>query len=447
MVLRRLLSRLAASAPVPVLPVAGLGMRDAVTELRLRPEFRCVETPAAAGVLVVAGTLPDDFAEPLALLHDGMPHPRAIVSWHPQATTDAMPGRFAHPILVTGDADDLVAAVVTAQRELLTGLRPSSPAVAGEVGRVAWQGVGPYGQGGTGMTGGVPYGRPMAEVAPDRDGLRLDVLPLTVGPFFPRFPPGLRLDLAFAGDVVVECAVPVNPFIEVPRGAVAVRPSLDIFVRALFGPVSVAELELARARDHLAWVGDALTTHGLGALGQRALRLAGRLRPEDAPAVRRLARRIEWTQVLGWATRGVGRLSDEGQGILRGCGPVARAAGLLEDARSDEPAYQALGFAPIVHQGGDAAARWRQRLAEAEQSLDLALRAGERQTEATGRIESPRGLLTAGSGPATCLLPLIPALVTGLEWGDAVAALVSLDLDLEEAALAERMAATGMRRR
>lgn len=441
MVLRRLFSRLAGSAAVPVLPVAGLGMRDALRELRLRPELYSVDTPAAASVMVIAGRLPDELANALALLHDGLPHPRAIVWWNPPTVDDALIARFADPILVEGDADEIVAAVVHTHHELFSGRRSSSPPVMTDVGRVPWEGVGPYGQGGTGMTGGVPYGRPMAEVAPDRDGLRLDVLPLTVGPFFPRFPPGLRLDAAFGGDIVVECAVPTNPFIDAPRDGIAVRPGLDIFFRALFEPVPIAELELARVRDHLAWLADALAAHGLPALGVRALRLAGRLGPADVPTVRQLARTIEWTQVLRWSTRGVGRFGDNGRASLDGCGPIARASGLPDDARIEEPAYRALGFAPIVQDSGDAAARWRQRLAEITQSLELAGRAGERRTDVTGRVESPRGLLVAGSAPASRLLPLIPGLIKGLEWGDAVTALVSLDLDLEEAALAERLTA------
>lgn len=440
MVLRGLISRFAGSAIVPVFPVAGLGVRDALRELRLRPELQSVDTPAAASVLVVAGRLPEEFAAPLALLHDGMPHPRAVVSWSQGAAHDPLIERFAEPVRVEGGADELVATVVRTHRELFSGRRPSSPPVTADVGRVPWEGVGPYGQGGTGMTGGVPYGRPMAEVAPGRDGLRLDVLPLTVGPFFPQFPPGLRLDTAFAGDIVVDCAVPTNPFADVPRDGVAVRSGLDVFFRALFEPVPIADLELARARDHLAWLADALAVHGLPALALRALRLAGRLGPADIPAVRQFARAIEWTQVLRWSTRGVGRFGDDGRASLAGSGPVARAAGLPDDARIEEPAYRALGFAPVVQDTGDAAARWRQRLAEIMQSLELAGRAGERRTDVAGRVESPRGLLVAGSAPASRLLPLIPGLVNGLEWGDAVTTLVSLDLDLEEAALAERLA-------
>lgn len=57
-----------------------------------------------------------------------------------------------------------------------------------------------------------PGGLAMAGTAPDRDGLTLDVLHVSLGPVLPWWPGGLRLDLAIQGDVVQEAAV------RVPRG-------------------------------------------------------------------------------------------------------------------------------------------------------------------------------------------------------------------------------------
>jgi Ni,Fe-hydrogenase III large subunit len=204
-------------------------------------------------------------------------------------------------------------------------------------------------------------------------------------------------------------------------------------MRALAEPVAVRELEVARARSHLRWLADALVAQGLPALAHRALRLAQKVGPGDGAAVRDLARVLGWTQVLRWPTRGVGRLAP-GDAAVAG-GPVARAAGLADDARLADPAYSALGFEPVVFTEGDAAARWRQRLAEAAQSLDLAARAGDRHTTPGEWVESPRGRLGRPGAPAARLLPLLPGLLKGLEWGDAVTTLVSLDLDLEEAGL------------
>lgn len=56
-------------------------------------------------------------------------------------------------------------------------------------------------------------------------------------------------------------------------------------------------------------------------------------------------------------------------------------------------------------------------------------------TTATGTTEGPTGPLGRGPTPSSRLLPMLPELLTGLEWGDAVTTLLSLDLDLREAAL------------
>ena len=434
--LREALLRLAADAPVPVFAVAGGGAREAVQRLRLSEELRFLDTPRAASVLLVAGAIPETLAEPLARAHDALPHPRCTVRWTLGARPDSAVARFPDPVLVDDDAEG---AIVSAHRALLAGRRRSDPPILQAVDAAPWRGVGPYRQGGSGMTGGIPYGRPMAELAADRDGLRLDVVPVRVGPFFPRFPTGLALNVTLAGDVVVDAAAELNPFITGSSPGFVPRPGLLPFLRALSEPVRVAELELARAREHLRWLADALVAHGVHSLGHRVLRFAARVGPGDEASMRSLARALGWTQILRWSTAGIGRVAGE---ELAGIGgPVARAAGVTEDARAEDPAYQALGFEPIVLQGGDVAARWRQRLAEATQSLTLAARAGDRHTEPAGRAESPRGLLTPGSSPTTRLLPLVPRFVQGLEWGDAVATMISLDLDLEEAALVEQHAA------
>ncbi|PLS75667.1 MAG: hypothetical protein CYG61_05955, partial [Actinobacteria bacterium] len=137
---------------------------------------------------------------------------------------------------------------------------------------------------------------------------------------------------------------------------------------------------------------------------------------------------------LRWATAGVGALEPAAVSG-RGLGPVARACGLGEDARQLDRTYQELGFTPVRTDGGDAWARWRQRLAEAAQALDLAQRAAERRTTPLGVVESPRGPLSAEAAtPSASLLRLVPGVMVGRDWGDAVAAVASLDIDLEEAA-------------
>lgn len=430
--LREALGRVAADAPVPVFAVAGSGARDAVQDLRLRSELRLLDTPGPASILLIAGTLLEGFQLPLARIHDTMAHPRATLLWSGDGRWGpALPG-FEDSILIGADP---VAAAVAAYRDLVTGRRPSEPPILPDVDPAPWRAVGPYGQGGSGMTGGVPYGRPMAELGPDPDGLRLDVLSLAVGPLFPRFPTGLVIDVRLAGDLILDATLPdpITGSVDIP-----VRAGIEPFLRALTEPVSIAELELARAREHLRWLADALTAHGLAALGLRALRLATSVRPGDGPIIRRFARLLGGTQILRWSMRGVGRFGPADLAGL-GAGPVARAAGLAEDARLDDPAYRAVGFEPILGGRGDAAARLELRLAEAAQSLDLAVRSGDRRTGLVGHVESPRGRLEPGSAASDRLLALIPQALHETEWGDAVTTLVSLDIDLDEVALARRL--------
>lgn len=459
--LRTALGHVARAAPARVFIIEGIGPPGSVEELRLADGVRLVETPRSATVLLVAGRLPESLHDAARRTHDAMAHPRAVVWWMidtGQGTAAPAPAPFSSALVVcsketaagTADVTALAAQLHATQVALVDGERQSSPPLLSDVDPAPWRGVGPFGQGGSGMTGGVPYGRPLTGRAPDRDGLELDQLPLRVGPFFAPFPPGLVLDVKLQGDIVQEAVVPGNAFAGIPGG-----PSVpDPFATALTTPVPIAELERARARHHLRWLAHALRFHGLDALSLRPLSFAAALRGAlhadslraAAGEVAALGRLLERSRALGWATAAVGVTAPE---AVRGwgLGPVARAAGLVEDARLSDPEYQALGFEPVgggphgASRGdavGDARARWRQRLAEAVQSLELAARAGSQRTGGAGvSIEGPRGTLssdTGTSGPSATLLVLLPELLRGQEWGDAVTTVVSLDLDIREAA-------------
>ena len=366
---------LAASGPVPVFAVAGSGMRAAVQDLRLEPGVCLVDTPRAAAILLIAGPTTDADADALARLHDALPHPRATVAWQ-------------------RDDGDPLPALRTTFRDLLLGRRATEPANLPDIDAVAWRDVGPYGQGGTGMTGGTPYGRPMAELGIDRDGLRLDILPVTLGPFFPRLPAGLVLEMKLAGDVVTDVEVVAPDWTPPPV------ESASPFVTALSGPVPIAELELARARDHLRWLCDALIAQGMPALGRRALRLAHEVTGGDGDRVRAFAGQVRRSGVYRWSLpHGGGFTADRLTGL--GLGPVARAAGLTEDVRLDDEGYQALGFAPVVTDADGPSGWWQVRLEEAARSLDLADRAVGRTTTIVGRVESPRGRLADGDSPTS----------------------------------------------
>lgn len=424
--LRRVLVGLARGAPVPVFAVAGRGVGERVGRVALDPRVRLVDTPRAAGVLLVAGEPTRELLRPAVAVHDQMSHPRCTVWWPLGAPPPPRLTRL-FPVAVVPPEGDVVEEIVRVHGELLTRARESESAVQPDVDPAPWRGVGPYGQGGKGMTGGVPFGRPMAGRAPDRDGLELDQLEVRVGPFFAPFPPGLVLHVRLQGDVIQEVAVDANPL----RHASRERDG-DIFLRALSEAVPIAEIEVARARHHLGWLAHALRVHGLHALGLRAARLAWGAPIPSPSSVRGLCRLMRRTRCLDWATAGVGILDRDVAHAVGG--PVARAAGLALDARQDDRAYEALGFAPHVGRGGDARARWRQRLSEAAQALELARGAGDRRTFVTGRVESPRGVLTAAGTPVKHLIERLPELLAGLEWGKAVTTVVSLDLDPEAAA-------------
>ena len=427
----RWLTPLAAGADVPVFTAIGAGGRRLADEAALLPGVRLVDTPRGAHVLLVVGAVTPPLLRPLLSIHDQLPTPRATVWWPGGAVGGDLAS--ALPDLAVGrdgDGDHLRSVFA----ELVSGERRSEPPALPDQEAAEWRGVGPFGQGGTGMTGGVPYGRPLPSRAPDPDGLELDQLPLHVGPLFPPFPPGLILDIELQGDVVRRATVGDNPFIGGTEGEPS--PSLDtaLFIGALTRATPVADLEVARARHHLRWAARTLRLLGLESEGLRLLGLARTVTLGDRVAVGAVSRRIARSRSLASATRGVGIVEpDEVTGGL-----VARAAGLAVDARLHDPSYQGLGFSPVVHGAGDARDRLRQRLGEAVQALELAEVAGSRLRRPGPPVEGPRGPLGAGEPlPSAALLGLLPELLPGQEWGDAMTIVASLDLDLEEAAVGQ----------
>ena len=429
--LRAVLTRLAAAAPVRVFALSGSNaqaIENAMAGLLLEQEIILTDSPCSANILLAAGDFPVTLHEPARRIHDQLCHPRRTIRVR-QGARDGADAIFPDAISEYASSD-LGEVLRRVHRDLLTGAERSEQAILPDEEPAEWRGVGPYGQGGTGMTGGVPYGRPMAETAPDRDGLTLDQLSVRVGPFFPAFPTGLTLAVKLQGDVIQEVIVDENPF-------ALVRPDShedgdEPFIRALAQPVLVSDLEMARARHHLHWLAIALQLHGLHAMALRSLAIARSLSPGAVEPIAKLKKVLSSTRSVLLAGGGVGitpidRVRD------RALGPVARAAGCHEDMRAEIPVYRGLGFETIVQPHGDARSRFWQRLDEAAQSLELAGRAGDATTGGDGRVEGPRGVIARDADPLPELLGLLPELLPGLEWGDAVATVVSLDLDLRGA--------------
>lgn len=452
----RWVSRSAARAGARVFVIDGVGAPGVPDDLRLRDDVTLVDSPRSANILLVAGALPAALHEPARRVHDQMSRPRRVITW--LADSDASQATNPFPDAVRMDAEDDLAAVLRrVHAELLGDMaradtdRRVDGALLPDVDPAPWRGVGPYRQGGTGMTGGVPYGRPMTGRASDRDGLELDQLTMRVGPFFPPFPSGMVFDVKLQGDVIQE-ATASRAVVDASLDELAAARKRSPFRAALLREVLVKELECARAVHHLRWLAHALRVLGLGALGRRALLLAIVLERDSGAAASVamefgvLARLLERARSFSWSTGGVGVLPAK-RVAGRGLGWVARASGVAEDARLDDAAYSQLGFEPIAQRGenaGDARARWRQRLAEAEHSLALMQRAGAARSGGAGSVEGPRGVLSVGNSAGAAergehaaptaldseaeLLSLLPDLLRGAEWGDAVTTIVSLDL-------------------
>jgi len=216
---------------------------------------------------------------------------------------------------------------------------------------------------------------PMADVADDRDGLRLDQLHVTLGPVLPAWPHGLRLRVALQGDVLQSADVDV---LDGPPPLPGGGAAYDVI------PTAAARLDgLARLLTVAGWPDAAA-----GAARARDAVLAAD--PSAPAAVARLARRLRRSRLLAAMTAGLGVLAPEAAARYGLTGPVRRAAAA----------------------GGDVRARWRQWLVDAEE----ALAGGE---HAAAGDDDPAGLLD-----------VLPGLVTGLDLAAARLVVASLDPDL-----------------
>jgi Ni,Fe-hydrogenase III large subunit len=312
------------------------------------------------------------------------------------------------------------------------------------------------------------------------DGLQMEWVEAPFGPLFPGLPGGLSLMLTLDGDTVAEAEAgsavdgrgcpdgPVEAFVEQFAGLDPLSPiSYRLLALRAVESAAGAEadddialarvgvLERERAASHLNWLANFGCLIGYGWLARRAeeLQLAvlragpdrvGGIRAE----VRRLARRLERTPLLRRKLARVGELRD----LAGASGPVARAGGWGSDARTDEEVYRRLSFEPVVECGGDALARLRVRLAEAERSLELVQGAGEVSVSgaiphagASGSgaatVETPRGAATLSvtledgevtaaelETPSAKHIRLVGDVTEGREVADALVGVASLDL-------------------
>lgn len=167
--------------------------------------------------------------------------------------------------------------------------------------------------GGMDMDMDLPGGLAMADRAPDRDGLKLDVLHLRLGPLLPCWPAGLVLDVALQGDVVQSATA-----------GVVGQPTAQCVPA---GP--------QRAAAHLDSVGRLLELSGWQAAADTARRLRDDLLTGQADAtgarLEQLRARVRRSRSLRWSLRDLGVLRAEQASGLGIAGPAQRADGDVRD--------------------------------------------------------------------------------------------------------------------
>ena len=242
------------------------------------------------------------------------------------------------------------------------------------------------------------------------DGLIMEWVPAPYGPLFPGLPGGLSLTFTLDGDTVAETEVEpgieghspteifhgpaesfaeraarLDPLVPVAYRLLAHRAVEDAAGKKISDEEAlsrVGALERERAASHLGWVSNFGYLIGDRSLSQRAARLQlALLRTADVDEISRIKSAVEdfvrkslRTPLLKSKLGGIGSLDSADVESLSG--PVARAAGSKKDTRSENPTYRDLGFSPIVRDGDDALARFRLRMEETLQSLNLVLEAG-----------------------------------------------------------------------
>ncbi|WP_243725893.1 hypothetical protein [Actinomadura rubrisoli] len=222
----------------------------------------------------------------------------------------------------------------------------------------------------------------MADRADDRDGLRLDVLHVPLGPVLAAWPAGLRLDVALQGDVVQDAQVTV---VDTADGS--------------FWEESGGDRERRRAASHLDSLVRLLYVAGWDAASGRAavLRdetLSGAPKDTLVPRYASFARMVGRSRTLRWMTRRLGVLPAD----------VAERHGVS---------------GPALRHAGDVRDRLDGWLHEAGQALDLI-------------GAQPRPEERPGSGG---LLEVMPELLVGAGLAEARLIVASLDPDLAETAV------------
>jgi hypothetical protein len=306
-------------------------------------------SPAEASVLLVAGP-PGPLAGAVERLWDQVPAPRAR-------------GQLRNPATVDPVLDDAVAtladrpaqhreALALADRgaaDLLSGGGTEGHAMGGhsghDMGGTEGHAMGGHSghdmggheghdMGGHDHHGGEVAGLPMAGAGAEgaeRDGLALDVLPVTLGPLLPDWPPGLAVETTLSGDVVVTASA---------RLEAAGEPGTAPPTRAL-----------AAAR-----LADLLAVSGWDAAAEavRAVRDALADGREPRASGRRWLRRVARSRTLAWLLAGTpapGRGGPDGDGRSRPAAAVGQARAWARAALGEGAEARAARPVPVEDVG------------------------------------------------------------------------------------------------
>ena len=372
-----LLRNFAANGPVPLFAAVGQGASAAVDDLCLSPSVTRVTSPRHANILLVAGEVRASDNEALRRLHDQIPHPRATVRWGSTASEGA-----GATVILTA-AEDPLPALLSLYRRLLTRKLPSEAPLLPDEPPVPWRGVGEHGQGGKGMMGGTPYGRPMAMTGDDlRDGLALDRYTVKLGPFLPTLPTGMVLEITLQGDVIQRAKVIQPPY----RWESILDPS----------GATEMQFERARASHRLRSIAGLLTIQQLLPQAELCRRLALSIKRGEGPS-----------------------LSDVREALRRSGAFVAIPPDL---GRIDLSLSSALGGIALT-----ARERLRQWFDEAELALQAASVLEPAQADAMPNRMHTRipkhPLSSEGRLPFS-----FAELLAGLEWGEALLVIASFDV-------------------
>jgi hypothetical protein len=186
-------------------------------------------------------------------------------------------------------------------------------------------------------------GLPMADTAPDRDGLQLDALAVALGPVLPGWPTGLLLRGKLQGDVLTDVSL---------AWVDAAHPDAAHHVAAhhVDGHHSDGGTARLAALDHLARF---LDVAGWPVAARDARRARNELRaadPDRVDAGRRravqLARRVRRSRTLAWSVRGIGAVEATGAQPFRG-DVLDRVRWWCELAAGAEPPVGALPELPL----------------------------------------------------------------------------------------------------